>query len=229
MKTTNTVMSVSAVSAGVLLALAAPMSASAHVSASATSTAAGSYTVVTFAVPHGCDASATTKITIDIPESILSVTPTVNANWTISETKEPLESAVEDVTERDAQVIYTALTPLPDGQRDTFELSLKLPDGEAGDVVEFPVTQDCVEGQTLWVGDEVPSVTLTAAVEGDGHGHGAAESDGHADEHSDDSAHSADGSSAPVDVLARVLGIAGLVVGAIGIVIAVLTRRTATK
>ena len=84
-------MSVSAVSAGVLLALAAPMSASAHVSASATSTAAGSYTVVTFAVPHGCDASATTKITIDIPESILSVTPTVNANWTISETKEALE------------------------------------------------------------------------------------------------------------------------------------------
>lgn len=224
MKTKNTVASVSAVSAGVLLALAAPMSASAHVSASATSTAAGSYTVVTFAVPHGCDASATTKITIDIPESILSVTPTVNANWTISENTEALESAIDDATVRDAQIVYTALVPLADGLRDTFELSLKLPDGEVGDVVEFPVTQDCVEGQTLWTGDDVPSVTLTAAVEGDGHGH-----ESETDEHADNSAQVSEASGAHTDVLARVLGIAGLVLGAVGVAFAVVTRRAAAK
>ena len=203
-----------AIGAGLALALAIPLSASAHVSASATSTAAGSYTVITLSVPHGCDGSSTTAITIDIPESIISVTPTVNSNWTIAETKEPLEPPVDDNTERDAQVTYTALVPLVDGQRDTFELSLKLPDGEPGDVVEFPVTQDCEVGQTLWIGDEVPSITLTAAVEGDA-GHDAAE---------ETTEHDA-GPSGGDDVLARVLGISGLVLGAVGIVFGVTARR----
>lgn len=215
-----------AIGAGATLALAVPLSASAHVGASASSTAAGSYSVITFSVPHGCDGSATTAITIDIPDDIVSVTPTVNSNWTIATTRVPLEPAVEDQTERTSQVTYTAKAdPLAADQRDTFELSVKLPDGEAGDVVEFPVTQDCVEGQTLWIGDEVPSVTLTAAVEGDEHGHGATE------EHSDDSAaeHTETEAASSPDVLARVLGIGGLVVGIVGLVFAFTTRRTAAK
>ena len=221
----KTVLSALALGAGLTLALAVPLSASAHVSASATSTAAGSYTVVTFSVPHGCDGQATNVITIDIPEDIISVTPTRNPNWTISEVKAPLEPPVEDATERDAQIVYTAVTPLPADQRDVFELSLKLPEGEAGDVVEFPVTQDCVDGgQTLWAGDEVPSITLTAAVEGDEHGHGAT-----TEEHTEEAAHTEAAATGSDDVLARVLGISGLVVGAAGIVIAIVSRRTPSQ
>lgn len=209
-----------ALGAGAVLALAAPLSASAHVTASATSTAAGSYTVVTFSVGHGCEGSPTTVVTIDIPESILSVTPTVNPNWTISKVSVPLEPAVGEQTERPGQVVYTAIEPLAADQRDTFSLSLKLPEGEAGDVVEFPVTQDCVEGQNLWIGEDVPSITLTAAVEGDEHGHGAA-AEG---EHNDD-AMAVTSVTSTDDVLARVLGIGGLVVGTVGIVLAVTARR----
>ncbi|MDF1478651.1 DUF1775 domain-containing protein [Leifsonia sp. H3M29-4] len=220
-------MGATALAAGTLLALAVPLSASAHVGASATSTAAGSYTVVTISVPHGVEDQPTQSVTIDIPASILSVTPTVNPNWTISTVTEPLEPPTEDQTERTAQVIYTAKAePLDAHQRDTFELSLKLPEGEAGDVVEFRVVQTAPDGATaVWEGDEVPSITLTAAVSGDDH-HAATPAD--EDEHAE--AVPATASGGGDDVLARVLGIAGLVLGAVGIAFGVTARRTsATK
>ncbi len=40
--------------------------------------AAGAFTILTMSVPHGCDGSPTTKVEIQIPESVLSVTPTRN-------------------------------------------------------------------------------------------------------------------------------------------------------
>ncbi|MGK2936410.1 MAG: DUF1775 domain-containing protein [Solirubrobacteraceae bacterium] len=211
-----------ALAAGTLLALGAPLSASAHVSATATSTAAGSHTVVTVSVPHGVEEAPTQTVTIDIPESIISVTPTVNPNWTISTVNEPLEPAVEDRTERIAQVIYTAKAePLDAHQRDTFELALTLPAGEVGEVIEFRTTQTAPDGSTVvWEGDEVPSITLTAAVEGDDHGHAATE-----EEHVEATAATA-GSD---DVLARMLGIAGLVVGVVGLVFGVTARRSAAR
>ena len=220
----------SALGAGLLLALAAPLSASAHVGVTATSTAAGSYSVLTFGVGHGCDGSPTTSIAISIPEAITSVTPTVNPNWTISETMVPLEPAVEDQTERVSQVIYTAKDePLDAHQRDTFELSLQLPAGEVGDVVGFVTTQTTPDGATeVWEGDDVPSVILTAAVEGDGHGE--ATDDHHAEDEADAEAASATApASSGDDVLARVLGIGGLVLGAVGVIFGITARRSAAS
>ena len=204
------VLTSSALGAGLLLALAAPLSASAHVSVDASSTAAGSYSVLTFAVGHGCDGSPTTSVAISLPESIVAATPTVNPNWTISKVFAPLDEAIEQehgdpLTDRVAQVVYTAITPLAADQRDTVALSLALI-GEPGDVLEFPVLQTCEVGETNWTGDEVPSVALTAAVEGDHHD-------------------TVPAAVAEADVLARMLGIAGLVVGAVGIVIGVTARR----
>lgn len=213
-----------ALGTGTLLALGPAVAASAHVSASATSTAAGSYTVVTFSVPHGCDGSPTNVVTIELPESVPAVTPTVNPNWTVEKVVEELAEPLTDahgneITERVARVVYTTTgTGLPDGYRDAFELSLQLPEGEAGDVVEFPVTQTCTEGTAEWVGDDVPSIVLTAAVEGDGHGHDDATDETHATEES---------AAGGEDVLARAFGIGGLVVGAVGVVLAVLSRRGA--
>lgn len=204
-----------ALGAATLLALVPAAAASAHVSASATSTAAGSSSVVTFSVPHGCDGSPTIVVTIELPESVPSVTPTVNPNWTVEKVVDQLAEPLTDahgneITERVTSVVYTTIgAGLPDGYRDTFELSLRLPEGEAGDVVAFPVVQTCAEGTAEWVGDEAPSVTLTAAVEDAGHDVDAPSS------------------AAGEDVLARVFGIGGLVVGAVGVVIAVLGRRSA--
>jgi uncharacterized protein YcnI len=225
--------------AGGLLALAAPVAAQAHVSATATSDAAGSYTVVTFSVPHGCESSPTQVVTIDIPESVPSVTPTINPLWDVQKVMVPLEKPLEaaegaePVTERVGQIVYTSTTGgLEDGYRDTFALSLKLPEGSVGDTVEFPVEQTCTEGTAVWEGEDVPLVTLAAAT-ADAHG-GSHSGSGSGE--SDTMTTGMDGSDAEAsasvsqpDVLARVLGGLGILLGLIGVIAAVImARRSAT-
>ena len=110
------------------------------------------------------------------------------------------------MTERTSSITYTSNDPLPDGQRDTFELSFQVPDAE-GETVSFPTIQTCQKGETRWVevpaegqdADELESpapsfVILPASGEGDHHGDDAAETDEGSDEGSADQA-SASGAS----------------------------------
>ncbi|MBG0740111.1 YcnI family protein [Paeniglutamicibacter antarcticus] len=153
--------------------------ASAHVDVSPDSTAAGSYSLLTFSVGHGCNGSPTTKVTIDLPKELNDATPTVNPNWTISKTTEKLATPQKlangsSVTERTSQVIYTAKTPLDAHQRDALALSLQLPE-KVGETLYFPTLQTCETGETNWVdvpaaGQDAeslkapaPTVTVTAA------------------------------------------------------------------
>lgn len=225
-------LTVAGLAAGALLAIGAPLAASAHVTVTPSDTAAGAYTLLTFSTSHGCEGSPTTKMTIDIPESIISVSPTVNPNWTIEKI-----STGEGDAARVSQVVYTAITPLEDGFRDTFVLSAKLPDDAAGETLEFPVLQSCAVGETSWsetsvAGEDEPEspapfIVLTeAAADGDGHGgHAAAGTDDVAVESGEETAVSPEAPSS--DVVARILGVGGLIVGAIGVTLAVVTRRSA--
>ncbi|AIY18406.1 DUF1775 domain-containing protein [Pimelobacter simplex] len=217
-----------------LVALSAG-AASAHVTVTPDTTSAGGYAVLTFAVPHGCEGSPTTKIAIAMPEDVPQVTPTVNPSWTVEKVQEKLDPPVKDahgneVTERVSQVVYTARTPLPDGYRDTLALSLQLPEKE-GETLTFPIIQTCVKGSTNWnetaaegqdeeeLAHPAPSVTITAAsAEGDHHGGAEAESDG--DKESDAKADSDDGDDGDGNGLAiggLVAGVAGLAVGGIAL------------
>ncbi len=218
-----------------VIVLGSATAASAHVSATATSTAANSYTVATFSVPHGCDGSPTTKIEFQVPESVIEVTPTVNPNWTIRKATEPYtapsaagDDEHEAAAERVTSVTYTAKTPLPADERDTFALSFALPDGEPGDLVEFPALQTCEQGSVEWNQEQqpgeaepehpAPSITLTAAEATDDDGDAAAATP----------AAEAAGTSAPADpgLVGRFLGLGGLVLGAVALVVAVAgTRR----
>lgn len=222
-------LSAAGLAAGAVLALTAvPVAASAHVTVTPSGTAAGSYTVLTFAFSHGCEGSPTTALTFDIPESIDSVSPTLNPNY-----------AIEKVADGDrtAQVVYTAITPVEDGFRDTIELSVRLPDDAAGETLEFPVLQTCEVGVTNWnqvaeEGEEepespAPTIVVTEAT-GDEHGHGAT-TENAADEHGDHdeaTATASDAATGSADTVARVLGIGGLVVGVVGIVLAITARRS---
>lgn len=151
----------------------------AHVTIDKSEQVAGAYTVLTVAVPHGCGDSPTTEIRIQIPMEIPQVTPTRNPNWDVAKVMEQLDEPIGgghgvQLTERVAEVVYTAKTPLPDGVRDTFELSLKTPD-TPGATLYFPVVQICEEGETAWVErptdavesseleEPAPSITLVAA------------------------------------------------------------------
>ncbi|MGW4929800.1 YcnI family copper-binding membrane protein [Agromyces sp. NPDC004153] len=222
-------LSAAGLAGGAVLALAAvPLAASAHVTVTPSGTAAGSYTVLTFAYSHGCEGSPTTAIAIDIPESIASVAPTLNPNYTIEKVADG---------DRTSQVVYTAITPVQDGYRDTIELSLQLPEDAAGETLAFPVLQTCEVGETNWnqvaeEGEEEPESPAPAIVvtesTGDEHGHGAATDEAAADEHGDGHAEGTEevaATSDDADTVARVLGIGGLVVGVVGIVLALAARR----
>jgi len=159
--------------------------ASAHVTVSPDTTAAGSYAVLTFSVGHGCEGSPTTRLAIQMPEEIPQVTPTINPGWRVEKVEEKLDEPVTDahgntLTERTAQVVYTARMPLPDGYRDTVELSVQLPDA-AGETLAFPVVQTCEKGETGWtetaaegqdpeeLESPAPVLTVTEASDGDQH------------------------------------------------------------
>jgi periplasmic copper chaperone A len=208
--------------AGLLtLGLAAP--ASAHVTITPSDTAAGAFSVLTFQVGHGCEGSPTTRITIQVPEEILSVTPTRNALWEVDKTVEQLDEPLTDahgneVTERVSEVTYTTDTPLPEGYRDAFELSLQLPE-TPGETLTFPVVQTCEKGENPWTevpaeGQDpeqldfpAPTVTITEAT---GDEHGAAETVSTEEPEAEAADDSDDGNG---------LAIAGLVVGAVGVIV----------
>jgi uncharacterized protein YcnI len=227
-----------AATAAIALSLVAP--ASAHVTATPSDASAGAFTIATFSVGHGCEGSPTTKVEIQVPESVLSVTPTRNPLYDVEATIEQLDEPQTDahgneVTERTSTIVYTARTPLPDGQRDTFELSFQVPDAE-GELLSFPTIQTCEKGETAWTQipadgqdeDELespaPGFTILAA-SGEGHhgdeaAHEDEESADGAAEPASDEAPGAEGTAADADDAAggsSALGWAGLVAGLLGL------------
>ena len=140
-------------------ALLSAVPASAHVTVAPSTTDAGASAVVRFSVGHGCEGSPTTRVEIRIPDSIYAVTPTRNPFWKVSVETEPVDPPVTDahgtaITERVTSVVYRALAALPDGQRDTFDLALHLPDA-TGSALVFPTVQTCETGESAWI--EVPA------------------------------------------------------------------------
>ena len=168
------------------LLLAAAGGAAAHVGVTPDKTSANSYALLTFAVPHGCEESGTTKVAITLPSELNDAQPTVNPNWTVEKVTEQLAEPKKladgtSITKRTSQIVYTAKAPLEHQLRDTLVLSVKLPDA-AGTTLYFPTLQTCETGQTDWseiagAGQDphsleapAPSVTVTEAVSADGHG-----------------------------------------------------------
>ena len=120
-----------------------------------------------------------------MPESIPTVSPTINANWDVEKVTEALDAPIEgshgeQITERVSEVVYTARTPVEDGFRDTFELSVNVPEDAAGQTIYFPTIQTCETGESAWIeipaqdqnADDLespaPSIVVVAASEAEG-------------------------------------------------------------
>ncbi|CAQ00940.1 YcnI family protein [Clavibacter sepedonicus] len=204
---------------GLALALSAPLAASAHVELDASSTAPASLSVLTFAVGHGCEGSATTSLAIRFPADVQAVKPTLAPGWSVAE-----QESADGTT-----VTYTADTPLPDSLRATVQVEALLPvDGAAGDVVAFPTLQTCVAGSTDWAetpaaGTEpdhpAPAITLTDAATTTGSG-ATASGTGSAT-----GAEAAVATAAPADPVARLLGLGALVVGVVAVMLLTIGMR----
>ena len=243
--------------AGLALAVGLPTAASAHVDLEASSTAPATLSVLTFAVGHGCEGSPTTSLAIELPADVQAITPTIKPGWSITETPtEPTTSPgpstgpsagpMSDTSDPGTDtgtgtgtgtgttITYTADTPLPDGYRDTVQISALLPvDGQPGDVVAFPTLQTCESGSTAWSelpsGDPAdpepnlpaPALTLTAA-ETDTTSAGVGDQ-GTAASGADEATRAS--SADPVDTTARTLGLGALLIGAVAVVLLTIALR----
>lgn len=211
--------------AGALVLLGSGI-ANAHVTVTPSTAEAGAYSVLTFSVPHGCGDSPTTRIAINMPDTIAAATPTVNPGWELEKVTVPLDGAATDshgntLSERVDQILYTARTPLPADVRDVFEIQLQIPEDAAGSALTFPVVQSCESGEESWIqtpaADQnaheldapAPTFTVTAATVQGAHGT-------HATEETSDHAAPAEGAGS-----GNAWGMAGLATGVAGIVVGV--------
>ncbi|MBX3446447.1 MAG: YcnI family protein [Parvibaculum sp.] len=146
---------ITALSAAAIFAVAA-LPASAHVVLDQAEAAAGSYFKATFRVPHGCDGSPTTAISIAIPEGVISVKPQPKHGWTVTTEKAPYKQSYKlhgkTVTEGVIRVTWEG-GPLADDMFDEFAFMTKLPDDPEIMMIFFPVLQTCEKGATAW--DEI--------------------------------------------------------------------------
>jgi uncharacterized protein YcnI len=225
-----------ALAAATLLALAAPLSASAHVSLEENTATPGSFTTLTFRVPNEtADGASTNKLTITLPtgaDLLDSVSYIPVAGWTAdlvtTKLATPITNGDDTITEAVTQVIWTANpgSEYGPGSEGIFKLFVG-PIPKVGHLT-LPVDQGYSDGSTVsWSGGteaEHPAPVLYV---------------------NDKPVVDDDPDSAPVttvtpaapttvaaqqpDLLARVLGGIGLVLGAVALVIAVVGRRPRRK
>jgi len=220
-----------AIGAGVLLVLAAPLSASAHVSVDPGQAAAGSYAVITVKVPNESETASTSRVELTLPTDtpFTSVRYVPVAGWSAELVRttlpEPVEVGEATVTEAVTSVIWTADagSEIADGELQLFPISVgPVPDTGS---ISLPADQTYTDGSVVSWSEEGEDAEHPAPVL---YVNDAPTEDHHAGAAQDENAEattataSTDGGD---DVLARVLGIGGLVVGVIGIVLAVTARR----
>ncbi len=146
----------------VLIAVIAFASAPAfaHITLEQNAAPVGSFYKAVFRVPHGCDGSATTKLTVQIPEGVISVKPMVKPGWTLEVKRGAYAKPYSFLhgakfTEGPKEIIWSGGN-LPDAYYDEFVLSTFIA-GElpSGGKLYFPVVQECEKGEHRWV--EIPS------------------------------------------------------------------------
>jgi uncharacterized protein YcnI len=141
------------------LGMSLGLGASAHTVLEYQVATAGQSYKATFKVGHGCGASPTRQIVVEIPSGVQGAKPMPKAGWRLEVTREKLaqpytshgRSITEDVT-RISWAAKTADDMLPNGHYDEFVLVGTLPD-QAG-VMYWPVQQICEQGRQDWT--EVP-------------------------------------------------------------------------
>jgi uncharacterized protein YcnI len=230
MKKSSTLYAITALTAGVVLALAAPLAAGAHIEVGPDQADAGSYPLIDFKVPSESATAVTNKIELTLPEDTPfgSVSYVPVPGWTTQLIKSTLATPITTddgtVTEAVTKVVWTAqpgseitadqtgifplvLGPVPDTGKIVLSVDQTYSDGS---VVSWSETSEAAEhpAPVLYVNDAPP-----------------------ASEHSQSEGASVEvdhDTSAGDDTIARVLGIGGLVLGAIGLVVGITARRKTT-
>jgi uncharacterized protein YcnI len=136
-----------------LAALTTP--ALAHISLETGAAAIGSGYKAVLRVPHGCDGSPTTAISVRVPEGLIEAKPMPKPGWTLEIKTGDYAKAYSlhgsEVKSGAVEVTWSGGN-LPDDQYDEFVLRGTLAgDLEAGTVLYFPVIQTCAAGEEDWI------------------------------------------------------------------------------
>ncbi len=207
-----------------LVALAAPTAAGAHVTLQPEEAAAGSYTVLDVRVPNESEDADTTRVAVRFPPGFAEASYQPLPGWSVKVTEEKLAKPVQTddgpITEGVREIVWSGGAIAP-GQFTDFPLSVQIP-GEAGDTLTFKALQTYSDGEVVrWIGapgseQPAPQVHVTAAEEEGGHGAAAASEE--------DSEDSDDGASKGLGIAALLVGALGLLAGATALL---RTRRSA--
>lgn len=232
--------------AGVLTACGAALilgagPAAAHVSVTPETIAPGGYTTLTFRVPNESDAAHTTGLEIRLPPATpfgfvsAGQAPGWTAEVISTVLPEPITSGTVTLDEAVTTVRFTSDDAgLPPHQFTTFDLLVgPVPDVES---ISFAVTQTYSDGEVVDWDDPTPAggaepphpapvVAVGGAATGGHHEIGTVTGAGSGISEATPAA----ASTASTDVLARALGIIGIVVGVLGVGVAVVTRRLSTR
>ena len=211
--------------------LAVPASADAHVTINPREWEAGGFARFAVRVPNERDTADATRITMRLPENVLSASFQPVEGWRrtvqMERLDEPIEEEGEDpITERLATVTWSGGRIKP-GEFQEFGVSFQVPDDAVGESLAFPALQRYSNGEVVrWIGPEeadepAPRVEVLAAAEEDGQA--AATPAPEATPASDEASNEDDATSRAN--LALGTGIAGLLAGlaALGLT---LKRRT---
>lgn len=148
------VRTLSGIAAGAVLAVAAPLAASAHVTVTPDQVESGGWSYLTFRAPTESETASTTKLEFHLPEdtpfSHVSYQPVAGWSATIDDEQlpKPVEVLGNTISEAPVTVTYTADgAGIEPGQVQMFTLSVG-PIAETGHIV-IPVTQTYSDGSVV--------------------------------------------------------------------------------
>ena len=217
-----------AFSAALLCSLALPAVAQAHVSLHPNEVPTGSFATLDIRVPNEMESANTVKLAVQVPPGFLDVSTEYMPGWTskvlTSKLAKPVQTDDGEVTEQVREVIWTGdgkQGKIPPGQFLNFPISTEIP-GKEGEVLTFKVLQYYDNGEVVrWIGgpdseEPAPRIDVTApgGVLQDVAGSETAPPAPAAAASAGGEAASASGSG---DSASKGLGIAALVLGALGL------------
>lgn len=105
-------------------------------------------------IGHGCDGSATTRVSVEIPEGVIGVKPMPKPGWTIKTERAAYARSYRhyhgDLSEGVRRITWEG-GPLADDHYDEFVFASFIAREIPGDrTIYFPVTQTCEKGELAW-------------------------------------------------------------------------------
>ncbi len=218
------------------LALALPAGAEAHVSLHPNTLPASSNPTIDMRVPNEEDKASTIEVDMQIPPGFLDISTQVPPGWASRVLKRKLATPVKTdagtITEEVAEVIWTApaRAGIPPGSFLQFPITTAIPDADTGQTLTFKVIQTYSNGDVVrWIeaansmNHPAPTVNVTPRggliedVAGTEAGPGPVPNPTGA------AASTTPGPAAPTKGASKGLGIAALILGALALLVALVS------